>query len=369
MKINVLVENLQKSLPFVFKAVSPRSHLPILQNFLLLAEKGKLLLSATDLEIGIQAEIPVNVEKEGSTTVSAKTLLELVNSLPAEKITIEEDGKNVKITSSKTKSTIQTTPQEEFPKLYEEKGEELLKLKQEDAQNLFSKVNFAASLDTGRPALSGILIKIDKDGILAVATDGYRLSVKQVNASTGAKEEKKVLVPARIIREVLSVKKEEDMGVYVSPEKNQVLFDMDEAVIVGRLISAEYPTYQKIIPSSFSTRFIFDREEMQKAVKLCAIFARESSNVVRFAIGKDKIVVSANTPSVGENTVEVEAKITGEENEIAFNVRYLLDLLGNVDEEEMVMEMTGPLSPGVFKVNNDQSFLHIIMPIRIQQES
>ena len=183
--------------------------------------------------------------------------------------------------------------------------------------------------------------------------------------------EKPLLIQARVLREVMSIKNEEQevVKINVLEKSNQILFDQKDTIIVGRLIEAQFPNYEKIIPQDASTKAIFDRKDLEKAVKMCAIFAREAANIVRFSLKKDSITVSANAPQTGENTVEVEAKITGEENEIAFNVRYLLDLFANIDEEEMVFEMTSPTSPGVFKVKDDPSFLHLIMPIRVQGET
>ena len=132
------------------------------------------------------------------------------------------------------------------------------------------------------------------------------------------------------------------------------------------MIGAEYPDYQKIIPQAFETKVEVGREELLNAIKICSVFARETANIIKFTIKKDKIIVSANSPAVGEDNAEVEAKVSGEENEIAFNAKYLLDVLSIVNTEEMIFEMTGPLNPGVFKIKNDESFLHLIMPIRVQ---
>jgi DNA polymerase-3 subunit beta len=153
---------------------------------------------------------------------------------------------------------------------------------------------------------------------------------------------------------------------YISQGSNQILFEKGDTTLVGRLIEAEFPDFEKIIPSDFSVSVSFDSEEMQKAVKICSIFARDAANIIKFSFQKDQIIVSSSASSVGENTVKVDAKLSGEENEIAFNARYLLDLFANVEAKDMVFEMTGPLNAGVFKLKDDHSFLHLIMPIRVQ---
>lgn len=375
MKLHLLSENLQKKISLVNRGISSKSQLPSLLNFLIEAKEGKLYISSTDLEIGIQVEIPASIEETGGTTVPAKIFLEVINTLPPGKIALQTINNLLELKTAKIKSVFQTIPREEFPALYEEEGEEIAKIPKESLQKDFTKVIFAASTDTDRPALSGVLVKIDKDlsnKILLVATDGYRLSLKQIDKTirTTSKEadKKPLLIPSRALRELVAIKDDDkEVAMYVAQKNNQVLFQSDTTLLVGRLIEAEFPDYEKIIPKESSTQFFFDREELQKAVKICSIFARETANIVRLSLKKDSLVVSANAPSVGENTAEVEGKLTGEESEIAFNAHYLLDLLGSIEENEMVLEMTGPLHPGVFKIKEDSSFLHLIMPIRVQE--
>lgn len=372
MKASFLSENINKKLPFVNHAVSNRSQLPILLNLLLTARKGKIFINATDLEIGIETSVSANIEEEGGVTVPARVFFELVSNIPRGKILLYTKGENLILESDKTKTLFQTMPQEDFPKLYEEKGERIAIIKKNILEKDFTKIVFAASQDSGRPALSGVLIKKEKEGkkggFLLVATDGYRLSLKKEveTARENMGEETAFLVPSRLIKELVSLKEEEDIEIYASRKNNQVLFVQNETVLVGRLIEAEFPNYEKIIPTDFSTRATVDKKELQSAVKTSAIFARETTNIIKFSLEKNKIIISASAPSVGESTIEVGAKIDGEENEIAFNARYLLELLGNIDEETIVFEMSGPLNPGVFKIAGDPTFFHIIMPIRVQ---
>jgi len=219
------------------------------------------------------------------------------------------------------------------------------------------------------------LIKKDSKGnkgFIMVATDGYRLSLKKnlLGENSQLKEGITMIVPARVIRELILIAKEvSEVKMYSSKEENQVIFCRDDITLVGRLIEAEFPNFEKIIPSDFSTRTVFDREDLQRAVKACHVFAKTAANIVRISIKQEKIIVYASALSVGENIVEVDAKTIGEENEIAFNARYLLDLFSSIEEESVSLEMTGPLSPAVFRIVGDDSFLHLIMPIRIQQES
>ena len=372
MKVSFLSENINKKISFVNHAVSNRSQLPILLNLLLLAKKGKFFISATDLEIGIEISVPASIEEDGGTTVPAKTFYELLGNISKGKITLYTKNNSLFFEADKIKTVFQTISPEEFPKIYDERGDGIATIDNKTLVGDLPRVVLAAANDVGRPALSGVLIKKEEKGggFLMVATDGYRLSLKKGKGSeklAGKKDQESLLVPARLIRELVSVKDwAGDIEIYSSSGNNQILFFLEDAVLVGRLIEAEFPNYEKIIPSDFSTRVVTDREEFQKAVKTCSIFAREAANIIKLSLEKGKIVVSASAPSLGETSVDVEAVLDGEENEIAFNARYLLEFLGSVNSEKIIFEMTGPLNPGVFKLDDDKDFLHIIMPIRVQ---
>ncbi|HSA84483.1 MAG TPA: DNA polymerase III subunit beta [Patescibacteria group bacterium] len=369
MKVTLLTQNLQKKLSFLNHAVSNKTQLPILLNILLETHNGKLKIHATDLEIGIETSIPATITEEGAITVPARTFTELIASLPDDEVTLQTNEETLEVLSKRTKSVFQTTAKEEFPALYQEKGEKIATLPEEEIKRDFSSVVFAASTDTTRPALSGVLVRKEAEGFLLVATDGYRLSLKhyKVTSNTGGEDDHSFIVPARVFKELLSINEEEStIAMYVSQGSNQILFEKGETTLVGRLIEAEFPAFEKIIPSDFSVSVAFDSEEMYKAVKICSIFARDAANIIKFSFQKDHIIVSSSSSSVGENTVKVDAKLSGEENEIAFNARYLLDLFANIEGKEMVFEMTGPLNAGVFKLKDDNSFLHLIMPIRVQ---
>jgi DNA polymerase-3 subunit beta len=369
MKATILLENLQKSLSFVNHGVSARATMPSLLNFLIKAKEGYLEIQATDLEIGISTKVPGKIDEEGEVSVSAKTLFDLVSNLSGDKIVLETKEQGLLVSSQSAKTNLPVTPTADFPALYEKKGEKLGVIEKELLDKELSRIVFSSSQDMGRPNLSGALIKKEEEGLTIVATDGFRLSLREkLKLSLSSEIDAPLLVPARLLREVVSFKPEEDtLEVYVSKESSQIIFEDSRTTLVGRLIDAEYPDYEKILPSDFSVRVIFDKEEAQAAVRVCSIFAREAANVIRISIEKDKVVFSASAPSVGENHVDVAAKVDGEENQIAFNSKYLLDFFGTIDSSEVSFEMSGPLSPGVFKLPEEKNYLHLIMPIKIQE--
>ncbi len=368
MQVTLKAEELKNKLGFINHAVSNKQQLPILLNILLEAEDHKLIISSTDLEIGIQIELKAEVKQTGKITVPAKTFSELINSLPADTLTIESDGSNCVVKTNKTKSVFATMSANEFPRLFEERGVLLASINAEELKKELNAVVFSASIDIARPSLSGVYVEQEENGFLLVATDGYRLSLKHFSAGKDDKfnlleGKSNMIVPARAFKEALAIKEETGtIDLYVSLTHNQIIFEQGSTILISRLIEADFPNYEKIIPVDFSVVASFDREEMLKAVRICSIFARDIANVIKFSLQTNKIVVSA-----GENIVEVDSKIKGEENEIAFNSRYLLDALSNLPSDNINFEMTGPLNPGVFKTADDASYLHLIMPIKVQE--
>jgi DNA polymerase-3 subunit beta len=367
MKVTILTGNLQKKLSFINHGVSLKSQLPVLLNILIETKNNTVKISSTDLEIGIEVYLPATIEEEGGITIPAKTFTELIGSLSDDSVTLQTVNSTLEVITKRTRSVFQTIPKEDFPRLYEEQGEKIATLEEKNIHKDLASVIFASSLDTTRPALSGVLVRNEEEGFLLVATDGYRLSLKHYKIANNTAVNSSFIVPARVFKELLAIKeKDTEIEMYVAQGSNQLLFSQGETVLVGRLIEAQFPPFEKLIPSDFSVSVSFDREEMQKAVKICSIFARDSANIIKLSLKQDKIIVSSQSPSLGENTVDVEAKLTGEENEIAFNSRYLVDLFANIEEKDIIFEMTGPLNPGVFKIEGDKSFLHLIMPIRVQ---
>lgn len=369
MNVAILREYLQEKVSLVNHGVSSRNQLPVLLNIFVEARKGEIILKSTDLEIGIEVRAPANTEEEGTVTVPGKLFQELVSTLSDEKIKLRTKNNSLEVDTKNIKSTLQTIDPEEFPNLYEDKGDKILEINQDSVLKNLTKVLFAASVDTNRPALSGIFVKQEGKECLIVATDGYRLSLKRIPVELKKEMNgKPLLIPARIFREIVSNKPNSNLSLYVSEKNNQVMFEQKDSLIIGRLIDAVFPSYEKIVPVNQTTRATFDREEMLKAVKVASLFARDSANVIKMRITKSGIELFAQAQSLGENRTIVEAKATGAEGEISFNARYLLDVLNHIEEEVVVFEMTGPLNPGVFKVENDPSFIHLIMPVRTQTD-
>ena len=369
MKLTILQENLNKAISCVERFVSTKTQLPILSNIFLKAENNKFKLQATNLETGISLWLGAKIEKEGEITIPARIFSEFLNSLPKEKVKLELKDKKISVTCGSFSASFTGIDASEFPPL------PVLGDKKPDVVFPFSsfspaitKVSFAAARDEGRPVLTGVKFEPKDKKLILAATDGYRLSVKEFKESK-IKLDSDLIIPARSLLEIQKIvgEDEDEIGLSFTEKKNQVIFSLSEAEIITRLIEGEFPEYRKIIPPSSSTRLVLEKTELLNALKAASIFARDSANIVRFEVEKNSLTISANSPQVGENKTVVEAKVEGGKEKIAFNCRFLLEFLNNINTEEVIFEMTGSLNPGVFKTPDDPSYLHVIMPVRVQE--
>ncbi len=368
MIVQILQENLLKALTQTGRIITNKPQLPILQNILLIAEEGRLNVTATNLETTESVYAGAKIEKEGRLCVPSKLFTELVASLGQDTVSLVGEGANLTVRSLGVTATIPCIPASEFPPIPVVSKKTKSTIGKDVFHDAVANVLFSAAQDEGRPLLTGVRIGQGKEGeVVFAATDGYRLSVKRSTMSLGLSAD--IIVPSRALLEVVKTSTE-NKGVkdimIGETQDGQVVFGIDDTEIHTRRIDGEYPNFEKIIPHSFTTRCLLDKEKLLRAVKSAAVFARDNANIIRFHIDNQQLVVSANTPQVGENRVEVEAKVDGEGGEIAFNSRFLLDFLNNYSQDELLFEMTGSLNPGVFKPVKDESYLHIIMPVRVQ---
>jgi len=382
MKVLTLQENLNKGLSLVSRLVASKAELPVLSNILIATDKGRLKLSATNLETGINYWLGSKIEKEGAISVPAKTLTEFISFLPPEKVQLEVKGNNLSISSGSYSANLVGLPASEFPVVPTLKEEKTFSFSSEELLEGISQTVFATSQDEGRPVLTGVLFQIKDEDLILVATDGYRLSFKKMKAGKNLKEvkefQKGLIIPSRVLREVEKIignfQQKEEVGLAITSSSNQVIFVTPEAEIVSRLIEGSFPEFEKIIPEKWTTRIILEKESFLRAVRTASIFARESANIVKFKIPaspagrqNSKFKVSANAPQVGDNLIELETKQEGEKNSIAFNSRFVLDFLNSINTNEVSFEMTTPLNPGIFRPFSDSSYFHIIMPVRVQE--
>ncbi len=369
MNLSVMQENLARGLSIVSRAVSARSTLPVLANVLLKTEDAGLKLTATNLEIGITYWVPGKVESDGATTVPAKLLTDLVNSLQGgDRVDLElGPGETLHIRCGRFESHLKGIDAEEFPAIQFAGERPTTRIAQKVLKQALEETVFAAASDEARPILTGVLARFEGETVTLAAADNYRIAVKSIPV-LDAVSDLSIVVPARALVELGRVLADSDdpVEIVVAQARNQVMFHLEGVDIVSRLIDGQFPNYAQVLPQSHSTRAVLDREELLRAVRPAALIAHESANIVKLQIGSDGdagIVVSANA-EIGDHVGQVEAAVDGDGTTIAFNARYLADVLTNVDAEQFALELNGPLSPGVFKPIGDDQYVHVVMPVR-----
>jgi DNA polymerase-3 subunit beta len=375
MKVTVLQENLVRGLSTVSRAVSPRSTLPVLSNVLIASDEGRLRLSATNLELGITCWIGAKIEEEGSTTIPARTFSELVGTLPQEQVSLNLNTTtqtlNVRCGASNT--DIKCIDAQEFPPLPVPDMEGAILLNVADFKDMISQVAFAASADEARPVLMGVLMTVDKDAITMASADGFRLSVRKGTLSQPAPQPISAIIPARALSELARVSSDgnEMISMVLPKGRGQVVFRMKEVELVSQLIDGTFPDFEQIIPRAFKSRTILSTPALLKACKQAEIFAREGSNVARFNIKTSgelepgSVEISAQSEETGSNETVVAATIDGVGLLIAFNVKYLREVLEVIKSPNVALETSAPNAPGVVRPVGDDNFLHVIMPMHL----
>lgn len=378
MKISCLQENLAKGLSIVGRAVASRSTLPVLSNVMLETDNGRLKLSTTNLELGINCWVGAKVEAEGATTVPARLLTDFINSLPPEQIDMELAVRTQTLNArcARFEANIKGIDAQEFPIIpTTDDAERAIRLEPEDLRQMIDQVVFAAATDESRPILTGVLARFDGDELTMAAADGFRLSVRSASLGQPVEEAIEVIIPARALGELarISPDQEDWVEVFITPARNQILFHMRDVDLVSQLIEGKFPDYRQIIPSGHTTRTVLDTSGFLKAARVSHLFARDAANIVRVEVAPGdelmpgRLTLAATSAELGDNVGQLDAIVEGDPIEIAFNAKYLIDVLSVMDTAQVAMETSSASSPGVLRPVGDDDFVHVIMPMHISR--
>jgi len=376
MKLSCLQENLNRGLSIVGRAVATRSTLPITQNILLSAEQSRLKLAATNLEMAITCWIGAKVKQKGEITIPARLLSDFVNSLPNDliEVNLPANSRILELKSGHFQAHIHGIDAADFPPIPQINDGITTTIEAASLREGIAQVAFAAATEESRPVLTGVNIEFDGEQLNLAAADGFRLAVHKTTLSSPVKEKTTVIIPARTLNELnrLIGEQEEPIEITVNEKKSQVLFRLKDAEIVSQLIQGLFPNYSQVIPQSYTTRAVVDISEFLRVTKMSSIFARDASGIVRLVItpgtelAPGKITVSAQAEEVGDNVGEVDALTDGEEAKIAFNVRYLSDVLSVLSQAQVALELTTPSSPGTIRPIGVDNYVHVVMPMFVQ---
>jgi DNA polymerase III subunit beta len=377
MKVSSLQENLARGLATVGRAVPVRSTLPQASHVLLETDAGRLKLVATDLTIAVTCWIGATVEEEGAITVPARLLTDFVASLPNEKIDLGVSGraKQLHLQCARNEATIAGMDAADFPPVPSVAEGLTLSLAPGILRRAITQVQFAAASDDTRPVLTGIHTLAEGNVLTLAAADGFRLAVHHLPLDQDVAEKVEVIIPARALREIERLLGEDDEPVEmaINAARSQVLFRLKTVEVVATLIQGTFPNYSQLIPQSYASRAEIDMKQFLQETRIAAIFARDGAGIVRLqmepgegenAVGK--LTISARAEEIGDHRGDMDVKLEGEASKIAFNSRYLQDVLSVLESQQVVLETTNPSSPGVIRPLGDERYVHVVMPMFVQ---
>jgi len=362
MKLQVTQENLSRALNTVARVASGRNTLPILSNVLIRTDKNRLSVSATNLDIAITHFIGGKVDKDGAITIPARLTQDFVSNLPDSVLKLDLDKHKLNIVTDKYQSSINGMPADDFPVMPTIAGGNKWRVPASEFKKALSQVVFAASSDDTRPVLTGVYFYSRAGEVIAAATDSYRLAEKKVGKS---KQAVNFLVPATAINDVLRIISDADKEVVITHDEQQVSFEVSDVTLVARLVEGNYPDYQKLLPSKFSTTAKMKRADFANITKVSSLFARESAGSVTINVDKDEKLVSINAiaSQLGENTAAASAEITGG-GDVTLNSRYLIEALAAFSGDEVEFCFNGKLEPCILRSSSEPGYTHLIMPLR-----
>lgn len=376
MKLSCLQENLNRGLGIVGRAVATRTTLPITNNVLLATDQSRLKLVATNLEMAISYWTGAKIEEEGTVTVPARLLTEFVNSLPNDRIDIilPSKSKTLGLKCARFEARISGIDAKDFPPIPKVDEGITTRVEVEALRQAISQVAFAAATEESRPVLTGVDAQFDKDLLTLAAADGFRLAVYKLPLTAPVSARTEVIIPARTLAELnrLIGDSEETVDITVNAGKGQILFRLKDIELVSQLIQGSFPQYSQLIPANFTSRVVVDVAEFLRATKTASIFARDGSGIVRLLVTPGegqtagKLVISARSEEIGEDVGEIDAVVEGAEAKIAFNGKYLTDVLSVLRESQVALETTSPSSPGVLRPVGVDNYVHVVMPMFVQ---
>ena len=366
MKITCLQEKLKKAINLVEKITGKNINLPILNNILLETDKGRLKVSATDLEIAINLWLTAKIEKGGKVTIPAAILSNFIGSLPHEKVYLETEKQNLLVKCENFQAQIKGLNPDDFPIIPKIGGEKLFSLRANDLQKSLTQVYSAASFSDTRPEISGVLFKISRDEVLKlVATDSFRLAEKTIKKVGQIQKEIDFIIPLKAIIELIRILSETDQEVNILIQDNQILFNLNNEIhLISRLIEGHFPDYERIVPHDFKTEVLVERDKLIEAIRIASLFAGKTNDVSFNFSSLSKIEVSSASQELGSHNSILKADVKGDDIKLTFNYKYVLDGLNNIDGSKVVLLMNGKEKPLLMKPADKKDYLYLVMPVR-----
>ncbi len=372
MKVTFSRTEFLAELQMVSRATAVRSAIQALSGILLKAEGNGVELAATDTEIGIRSRVDASVESEGSALVPGRLVVDILRALEGDSVTFERegDGGEVVVTSQQARFVVRSLPAEDFPRMPDRESADAVEVPAEAFARTIEKVARAASRDETRPVLTGILVSVDGRTLRMVATDSYRLSVKETPLEADPARPFEANVPARALQELSRIVNDRSTErISATAQDNQIVFGIDGVTLSSRMIDGQFPNYQQLLPDSYEHEVQVGKSEFASIVRRVSLMAQRNAPL-RLAFETGQVTVSAQTPDVGEASESLPVDFKGERLEIGFNPQFLQDGLEGAEGEELRLKLINPLRPGLIQAaesaeQEEGTFLYLIMPVRL----
>lgn len=372
MKVTVERSQLLKSLGHVHRVVERRNTIPILANVLIRAERSKLMLKATDLDLEVNEAIAAEVAPAGSTTVPAHMIYDIVRKMPeGSQIVLEASGDRgvLAVRAGRSRFTLQTLPESDFPDLNAGDMTHSFKMAAADLKRMIDKTQFAISTEETRYYLNGIYLHAVTSGksdlLRAVATDGHRLAQYEIAAPSGAKGIPGVIVPRKTVGEVQRLIEDSEAEVGIELSQSKIRFTIGDVVLTSKLIDGTFPDYARVIPLGNDKELVVDKKDFEAAVDRVSTVSSERGRAVKLAMSAGKLTLSVTNPDSGSATEELEVEYDADALDIGFNSRYLLDIAGQIEGETAILKLADPGSPTLIQDREAKGALYVLMPMRV----
>jgi len=363
MRIKINKDDFLKAIQLVYGIATTKTTLPILSNILIETKNNKLFLTTTDLDICISTTAAANVIEQGSITLPAKKLYDIIKELPNMEVDISVKKNNITIIECpNTVFKIMGLPKEDFPKVPDFKTKNSISMPQQMLKAMLDMTSFAVSRDESRYVLNGVLIVVKDNNMKIVATDGRRLALIERELAQAKGVNIKTIIPTKAVMEIAKLLSDEgDVG--ITFEENQVMFESGETRLITRVIEGDFPNYEQVIPKETKEKIRLDKDKLMAALRRANLLTNQDSQAIKMEVLKNRLVISKATPELGEVKEELEAEHKKSDILIGFNPGYLIDVLKNLPTTDVSIELTSPEKPGVIRVGNE--YVYVVLPMQL----
>lgn len=357
-------QKLLEGISIVQKAITGKTTMSILEGIFIETNSNSLTLIGSDIDVSIETKVEADVVEQGKVVIDAKLFGEIIRKLPNSEIKIETlENDTIQITCEKSVFNLGYMNAEEFPELPKLNEDQKISVPQNILKNMIKSTAFAIAQDEARPILQGVLFEVKEKSLNLIALDGYRLALKQEYLDTDIEVE--VVIPGKTLNEVSKILEDSETDVEITFTNNHILFNLNKTKIISRLLEGKFVNYRSLLPQEHKITITVKKQELQNGIERASLMAKDgNNNLIKLDI-EDEIIILSSNSQLGKVREEVGINLQGDKIQIAFNSRYLLDVLKVLDEEEVILEMTSSVTPCIIKGKLADNYRYLVLPVRV----